>query len=337
MTTTILHPANREEWLKLRHGYVSSTESAALFGMSPYITAFELALQKQDKLSSDFEGTERTAWGTRLQDAIAKGIGEDYGVVVRPQAGYAVHPDARMGSSFDYEIVGIAGGVTPQGSVVTRCDPILREMFEKHGPGVLEIKNVDSLVFKNEWTEDEAGFRDPPAHIDIQVQHQLECIRYPWGVIGVLVGGNRNEILIRERDEKVGRAIKSKILKFWADLADGKLPPPTMPEDAEVLIRLYSHAEPGKVYDGHEDVELAEICAAYEQHGAAEKLAKEAKEVAKAKILQRIQDHEKAIVPGFNISTWMVAETPISYVRESYRGFRVTARKPKKGKTDVQK
>lgn len=316
--TTILQPKDRDEWLKIRHGYVSSTESAALFGLSPYLTAFELALQKSDKIVSDFQGNERTAWGTRLEDAIAQGIGEDYGVLVRKQSGYAVHPDARMGSSFDYEIVGVAQSRRFLG------DQSLREQFEKHGPGVLEIKNVDSLVYKNDWSE------EAPAHIEIQVQHQLECIRYPWAVIGVLVGGNRNEILIRERDEDVGRVLKSKISRFWSNLADGKTPPPTMPEDASVLIRLYNLAEPGKLYQGQDDAELAEFCAEYVKQGQIEKLAEEAKEVAKAKILQRIRTAEKAIVPGFNVSTWTVAETPITYVREAYRGFRVTAKKPPK-------
>lgn len=312
--TTMHYPATREEWLKLRHNYVSSTESAALFGMSPYITAFELALQKSDKLESNFEGNERTAWGIRLQDAIAKGIGEDYGVIVRPQAAYAVHPDARMGASFDYEVVGC-----DYEALVS--DPTLRQMFEKHGPGVLEIKNVDSLVYKNDWSE------DAPDHIEIQVQHQLECIRYSWAVIGVLVGGNRGQILIRERDEKAGRAIRSKILKFWADLSEGKMPPVTMPEDAEILIRLYSYGEPGKVYDGSEDVELAELCASYAEQGEIAKIAEEARQVAKAKILQRITTHEKAVMPGFSVSTWMVAEAPLSFTREAFRGFRVSKRK----------
>lgn len=329
---TILHPADRTEWLKLRHGYVSSTESAALFSMSPYLTAFELALEKTDKLESNFKETERTAWGTRLQDAIALGIGEDYGVMVRQQSGYAVHPDARMGSSFDYEIVGVGPGwayvhdrwTHPHGKELS--DPILLSMFEKHGPGVLEIKNVDSLVYKRDWAE------EAPEHIEIQVQHQLECIRYKWAVIGALVGGNRNEILIRERDAAVGLAIKSKILKFWADLAEGKMPPPTMPEDASILIRLYNYAEVDKVYDGQEDVELTELCEAYHAHGFAEQTAQEGKEIAKAKILQRIGSAERALVHGFGISAGMVAGTHIEYDRDPYRNFRVTKKKAKGAK-----
>lgn len=319
---TIHHPATREDWLKLRAGYVSSTESAALFGMSPYLTAFELGLEKS-QLASDFEGNERTVWGTRLQDAIAAGIGQDYGVLVRPQRGYATHPQTKMGASFDWEVWGFIDEPGFSG------DPILRNLFTKYGPGVLEIKNVDSLIYKNEWGD------DPPAHIDIQVQHQLECIRYGWAVIGVLVGGNRNEILIRERDAAVGASIVKRITGFWTDLAAGRMPPVTMPEDAATLIRLYKFADPGLLYDGSTDLELGEICAAYNEAGKAEKVAQEAKEVAKAKILQRIGRAEKATLPGFTVSTWMQAEVPVSYTREAFRGFRVTIKKaaaPKKGK-----
>lgn len=327
MTITLLRPPTREEWLKLRAGYVSSTESAALFGMSPYLTAYELGLEKSQKLASEFEGNERTIWGTRLQDAIAQGIGEDYGVLVRPQRGYAVHPHARMGASFDWEIVGIGPGwvfVDDQWVHDEKtCDPILLNLYSQHGPGILEIKNVDALIYKNEWGD------DPPAHIDVQVQHQLECIRYNWSVIGVLVGGNRNEILIRQRDPAVGAAIVSHITRFWADLERGVLPPVTMPEDAAILIRLYKFAEPGKLYNGSADVELGEICRAYKEAATLEATAREAKEVAKAKIFQRLGDAEKATLPGFSISAGMVAECQMNYTRPAYRNIRVTEKKAK--------
>lgn len=324
MTITILHPATREDWLKLREGYVSSTESAALIGMSPYITAFELALQKTEKLESDFYPTERTVWGTRLQDAIAEGIGEDYGVVVRPQRGYAIHPETRMGSSFDYEVVGLIDDLGWHTGADKR-DPILRDLFSTHGPGVLEIKNVDSLVYKNDWSD------EAPDHIEIQVQHQLECIRYEWAVIGVLVGGNRNEILIRERDPVVGKSLVLQVIKFWGNLACGIMPPVIMPEDAETLIRLYKFATPDKLFDGREHEELAALGVKYKQHGAEETAAKEAKKVCKAQILQIIGDAEKALLPeGMKISATQIAPTRVeAYDREGYRDFRITQPKKK--------
>src|ERR1700744_5890705 len=152
----LLEPTTREEWLQIRKGYISSTESAALFGMSPYNTAFEIGVSKRkadDAATQELVGSERTSWGLRLQDAIALGISEDYGVVVGPMGlTYAVRDDIRMGSSFDYQITGLVG---PVDSPVFD-DHVLRDMFKRLGPGLLEVKNVDSLVFKRSWSEDEA-------------------------------------------------------------------------------------------------------------------------------------------------------------------------------------
>lgn len=319
--TNIVYPETREQWLKLRHGYVSSTESAALFGMSPYMTAFELALAKQKPDPEELESTERMRWGTRLQDAIANGIGEDYGVAVKPQRGYAIHPQVRMGASFDYEIVGL-GRWLPDGA-----SDVLWKMFDKHGPGLLEIKNVDSLVYKKEWAE------DVPDHIDIQLQHELECIRYNWGVLGVFVGGNRAELVIRERDETVGRVLVKKVHTFWENLGKGILPDPVMPQDASIIISLYKLADPAKLHDAQGDGAFTKLCEDYMAAGAAEKAAKEAKEAAKAAILQVMKTAEKAFTQGYNVSTWNVAETTYTATREAYRGFRVT---PKKVAPSVQ-
>ena len=49
-----------------------------------------------------------------------------------------------MGASFDYEIIGVKEDVTPE-------DNVLQEMYRNNGAGILEIKNVDYLAFKNGW------------------------------------------------------------------------------------------------------------------------------------------------------------------------------------------
>lgn len=333
----IVYPKDRAEWLKLRHTCVSSTESAALFGMSPYMTAFELALEKQKPEPQEFEGTERMRWGTRLQDAIAEGIAEDYGVAVKPQRGYAIHASGRMGSSFDYEIVGVGPGwsyvSTNRENGVDGAwlhvdgrklaSDVLLNWFSKHGPGILEIKNVDSLVYKNEWAD------APPDHIDIQLQHELECIRHNWGVLGVLVGGNRAELVIRERDATVGRVLVNKINAFWAALKRGELPDPVMPQDAGLIIALYKFSDPEKFLDAQGNAEFVKLCESYAKAAAEEKAAETAKEVAKAGILQMMKSAEKAATQGYNVSTWNVAETPVSFVRPAYRGFRLTKKKVK--------
>jgi predicted phage-related endonuclease len=318
----LITPANRAEWLALRKGYISSTESAALFGYSPYLTAFEVGILKReaDKATDEqLVGNERAVWGTRLQDAIAQGIADDYGVSIEPMGlRYAVRDDVRMGSSFDYQIIGTEN-LHPD-----LAGSQLIEYFQRLGPGILEVKNVDSLEYKRKWVDDEA-----PDHIEVQLQHQLETIGLPWGAIACLIGGNRVGLIVRERDQKFGKVIVRKVERFWADFDNGKLPDPEMPEDAGALIALHQYAEPEKVYDAGDDGELHGMVGAYEVHRAMEKKAKENMKAYQALILQKVGSAEKVInVPGFQpLTLSMVAPFEVkAYKNKGYRNFRLTAK-----------
>lgn len=323
----LLKPATREDWLKLRRGYVSSTESAALFGASPYMTAFEMAVQKRDGGIDTVSG-ERPIWGGRLQEAIAQGIADDYGVSIESMGlAYAVDDESRMGSSFDYSIIG-AENLHPDLSGTQLIDT-----FQRLGPGLMEVKNVDSLEYKRKWIDDEA-----PQHIEIQLQHQLEVLGLAWGCIAALIGGNRVGLLVRERDAKVGAIIRKKVKAFWTDYDAGKLPDPLMPDDAAVLIALYQYADPNKVYDGQSDPVLAGLALSYRESSAAEKAAKEQKDIAKAHMLQIIKDAEKALLPGLTISAAMRAPVDVkAHTRSGFRDFRITEKSitEKKGTAHV--
>lgn len=332
------YPKTRDEWLALRHKHISSTEVAALFGLSPYLTAYELAVVKKqpshDNEFNLFEASERTEWGLVQQRAIAGRIAQKFGIKCRAISGYAIHSyqHCRMGSSFDYEIIGIADDEFPKDG-----DPILRDMYKKFGAGILEIKNVDALIFRDQWSEDDDGRREAPAHIEIQVQHQLACIARQWGAIGVLVGGNKLELLVRERDDAVNQAIAKKCEWFWNLLAKGGMPPVELPADAEIIGKLYRYAEPGKVLDVQADPDetISALCAAYKEAAARAAAAEDEKKTAKAQLLLVIGDAEKVLAKGFTISATSIADTEIAaYTRKGHRNVRINAAKPPKEKGD---
>jgi predicted phage-related endonuclease len=77
---TVHNPKSKDEWLALRHKYVSSTESSALKGLSPYMTKFELYYAKKEPNPTSFEMSERMEWGLRMEEAIARAVAEKYGV-----------------------------------------------------------------------------------------------------------------------------------------------------------------------------------------------------------------------------------------------------------------
>ena len=330
---SMLYPKSREEWLTLRAEHVSSTESSALFGMNPYTTAFELAVLKKSKSTEEYESNERMEWGLRLQRTIAEGVAETYGVKIRAVSGYASRlPENRIGASFDFEIVGATTDPVE--------DSLLRDMYKQHGPGVLEIKNVDSWIFKQQWAEiGDSKQIEAPAHIELQVQHQLECIEREWAAIGVLVGGNRQVLIVRMRDRDVGQAIRAKVGGFYRKLANGEMPPVTLPQDADAIKSLYRYAEPGKVIDlqGETvDPKFADIDRLVREHAAATSAKSAAEKVHKgtgAALLMAIGDAEKVLLKGATVSASMIGPTRVeAYDRAGYRNLRVYEKKVKEQK-----
>lgn len=318
----ILHFNDEQTWLTARALDITSTEAASLFGFGRE-TAFELACRKTSKTDSRFKPSERTEIGKEIENAIAARAARMFGVKIRHKNEYMRVHEWRMGASFDYEIIGIASDVVD--------DNRLRQAFGSMGPGIMEIKNVDSFIYRNEWCAGEEP--EAPAHIEIQLQHQLEISELSWGVIVAFVGGNKIEIIIRLRDIAVGDAIRRRILAFWENLAADKYPPVELPEDIDVLKLLYSHAEPGKILTLSAEQmteEMGELIKQYLDASAAEKAAKDRKDTAQGQLLMKyIGEHEKVITPIATISCGMIGPCDVSYTRKGYRNWKVTAKKGK--------
>jgi len=319
----VIHPTSGQHWLELRTQDVTSTESAALVGLHKRLTPFELYQRKAGAYVEAFEETERTKWGLRLQEPIARGVAEDHGVKVRALNAYVRHDSgARMGASFDYEIVGIDS---------RQADYIgnLVELYEEHGPGLLEIKNVDGLVFRNDWLDDDDGI-EAPAYIEVQLQHQLEVIDREWGAIAALVGGNKPVVIVRQRDREVGKALVDRINVLWHQIAHAIPPDPDFRRDLKVIAKIYGYAEPGKVLDASGDAHLVDLAARYKELGEQIKTLTENRGAIKAELLTKIGDAEKVLLAhGFTISASLIGPKEISYTREGYRDFRINQSKKK--------
>ena len=214
MPTKYQHFKCEQEWLAAKALDVSSTESAALFGLSPYATELELFYRKQSGEIHTLADNARMKAGRFLEPSIAQFAGDELGCEVQPFPAYARDPDVRMGSSFDWQV---ANG--------------------DFAGWILEIKNVDFLVYRDQWEDDEA-----PDHIEVQVQHQLELTGRPGAIIACLVGGNDLRIIKRERNEKMGRGIRQRIKRFWDDVDNDKPPEPDYIRDADFLISLHAWA-----------------------------------------------------------------------------------------------
>lgn len=318
-----IFPDNEAHWLECRTKDITSTECAALFGISPYITKFELFHRKRKGEVVKIEANERMKWGTRLQDSIAQGVAEEEGWDVRRMPEYMRDTELRAGASFDFSI--------EQMNAMTASEVNYKQQQMKACgyKGILEVKNVDGLQFRDNWSEDDEGNIEAPLHIEIQVQHQLMVSGRQYAYIAALVGGNRLVLVKRTRDEGVIGRIRQAIKEFWNSIDLGIAPEPNFEKDADYIRQLYNFADPNKMADlrGHDNV--LELAQEYRRLGQVSKEALEKKEGIKAQLLMLIGECEKGIGDGFKISAGIIGEADIAYTRKAYRDFRVTFAKVK--------
>lgn len=300
-------PKDEEHWLALRAKDVTSTEVSTLFGISPYSTLFETWHRHKSGLVVKFGENERSTWGNRLESAIAQGISEDNDWRVKPLKEYMRDPDLKIGSSFDFKI----------NSNIT------------DGNGLLEIKNVDALVFKDGWIITEDGLEAPP-HIELQIQHQLMVSEFDYAYLGALVGGNRVTLLKRVPDEKVFTAIKKKVEQFWNTIVDNEEPKPDFSRDNDVIKRLYSQSQAGKVFQDFGNKEFGSLIHEYQVLSENRKLIENKLDEIKSKILIKAEDAEKIIGENYSISLGIVKGGSVSYERKDYRMFKPSFKKEKK-------
>lgn len=314
---TINCAGDEAAWIAARKSDVTSTQSAALFGIPCYGTT-ELGLwhEKAQGVEIPFTPNERTKWGNRLESAIAYGIAEDNGWTIEPMKDYMRLPELRMGSSFDYVITNHPCG----------------------HPVHLEIKNVDGLAFKDGWIVHDDGEIEASPLIEMQVQHQMGVSGFPMAIIGALVGGNTTKLIVRERDEELIAAIKQRIAEFWQSVDAGIPPAANYPLDNETVLRLNSTATDGKIFDASNVAVFASLALEYQSLKQQAKDAETKAETIKAKMFAEIGEASKVQGPWGSISTGMVRGTDDKIItadmigqtikgRAGYRNFRVYMKK----------
>jgi putative phage-type endonuclease len=301
-------PDNEQHWLGMRKQDLTSTETAALFGLSPYMTEFELWHRKRSGETPEFPDNFRMRAGRALESGIAQLTGMELNAAIKPLKDYMRDPYARLGSSFDYEV---AEG--------------------EYAGWLIECKNVDQWVYRDNWTEDEA-----PDHIEVQVQHQLEIAERPGAIIAALVGGNSLHLIFRERNPKVGAGIRKKASEFWRSIEAGVEPTPNYEMDADVIIELHPGGGAGTI---EADEQLSDFMARYKKWKAEAKKADDEAKKLKAKMLDLIGDDiSKVVAEDLTLNCGRTKDTEPTLItadmvgttyggRKGYRQFTIREKK----------
>lgn len=313
MSRQRIERTDESSWLTQRTHDITSTEIAALFNLSPYISEFELFHRKRSGEVVRLQESERMTWGKRLESAIAEGVAQDNNWSISAANFYMRVPEVRIGSSFDYEV-----------------------RTQSHD-GLMEIKNVDAMQFAQKWIDD-GTVLEAPEHIELQVQHQMEVADREYCILVALVGGNRLRWVERKRDREIGKTIRERVAEFWDRVARNDAPSPDYSMDAEFIIKqLRANANEGEVLEA--DSSLEELIEQYQFISREAASMDDLRSKTRAELLERIGTASRVTSSLGNIScgmtkpsqgTLITPEMVGTYVgaRQGFRNFRFT---PKKG------
>ena len=258
-------------------GFVSSSEIAGLFGVSPYTSRYLAWAFHKHGVKHD-GGNERTRWGKLLQDDIIQATAEDLNLDVEPNAGdvFLRHIDetVKAGATVDCWIRRHAGGL-----------------------GIIEAKNVDRMQWFENWDDHTA-----PIDIELQVQHQLWVTGAAWAVIACLVGGNDLKIYKRERNEKVIAEIAATVAEFWALVTSDAKPDPAGFEAEKAIIgELYGIPTPFVTLNLFDDEKLINMIAMLDDASDKRKFYASTEEACKIKLLALAEKADRIRTNGWSV------------------------------------
>ena len=290
--------------------YVGATESPAILGVHRNLTRFELYHRKTGSIPEvDLSENERVQAGRFVEPGLAEWASFKWDMKLRRVRRYSRHPTlAGMGASLDYEEEG-----TGQGRIPT------------------EFKNVDFIVYRDEYAAEGDEIMDAPLDRLLQVQHQLACVpKAPYAWLVVCVGGNALRRMKVPRHPDTIAKIEAAVAGFWDDVHHDREPKPDFEADAETIRALYmtlNAYEPPVDLTGHNRAEVA--CAEHLALGARIKELTTKRAGIGAEILTIIDDADKALTRDFKISSWKVGAKDIAFTRPEYRSMRITPIKKK--------
>lgn len=312
---SIIPIENDTQWHELRGKTIGGSEVGIVLGSSPYGTLNELYHIKKGNYEQNLSGNKLMEWGRAFEPVIATLISGDMHWSLQHCKDYHIHPHYPfLGATLDYYVI-----------------------ESEHGPGILEIKNVQN--FAPNWTTGKA-----PAHVELQVQHQFLVVNaarvvaglptFKWGAIGSLHAGNPEDVRImyRKPDPKVHKHIIEKCEAFWNDVQAGNEPDLIGGhKELDHIVEMYNKAEDvtePEIEDKRGDSVLDDLIMQHQQAKFEKNEADRKQKAAKAKILH----HLMAIDPQ-GITKQMVARTDLYGVETKI----VTVnRKPQPAKTSTQ-
>lgn len=231
MSNTVIRPADRAEWLKVRESGIGSSEVGTILGLNPFETPYQLWRRKVGIDPPKAENFAMRA-GHYLEDAVSLFFHDATGKeIIKASAGDWIirsdaHPYMQVSPDRTYWIPGMAKN--------------------NANKGILECKTTQMEVDAN----------SVPQHWFAQLQYQLGVAEYTQGSLAWLTMGREFGYRDFEFDADFFSFMTEEVTRFWTDNIQGGKEPLLMNVD-DVLLRNPRHIA-GKAVEA--DAELVEQC-----------------------------------------------------------------------------
>ncbi len=205
------------EWLKKRQFGIGGSDVAAILGMNPYKTPFDVWIDKTGSEPIEIPDNPRMRAGRMLEPVIAELYTQETGNKVQYDNKVRVHKE------YPFLLANIDRSILSNNG---------------RGTGVLEIKATSKYAFE-QW-EDE-GLPKPTY---LQIQHYLSITGRKWGDVAVLIDGYDIRIIPVEYDSETIKLMTAQLISFWRNNVLKIIPPE--PINEEDIKKMYPNPTSGK-------------------------------------------------------------------------------------------
>lgn len=282
---------DRQEWLAARRRGIGGSDIAAVLGLSPYKTPFDLWLDKRGEGEEVDPDTPALYWGTVLEEVVAKEYARRSGVKIQRVNGLLQHPALPIAfANIDRAVVNPAVA----GTVRWKDDRLTTDR-------ILECKTANGFAARA-WGEAETD--DVPAHYLLQVQWYLGITGCAVGDLAVLIGGQDFRTYTIQRDDSLIADLLDEARKFWTLVESGVAPDPQTVEDAK---RKWPQHITGRSIIV--DVDVSRACEKLADIKARTKALEAEEKAVQLEIFKAFGEAEEITYGGERLATWKAQST----------------------------
>jgi putative phage-type endonuclease len=194
--------------IQKRFSGIGGSDAAAIAGVSPWTTPYQVWESKVKKISSN-EETPAMRWGSLLEPVIAQEYSHVAGVELSRSGDFIQHPKHKF-------MIGYLDG------------------FDTKNNAVIEIKTAGQ---PRGWGE--PGTDEIPSQYLIQVAHYVAITGADYAEIAVLIGSRDFRIYRYNRNPDLEKTLIETESRFWEEYIETETPPPPLSyEDAIAMFPL---------------------------------------------------------------------------------------------------